>query len=196
MAFEPRFRAAILSGMGSSYIANILHKEKPVPVRPLAQMLFGYTLRLYGLHQGDPALSMLQWAMEPADPPVCGAPSAHVLMFQGVVDHYLLPPSVNASTLSLGLDLAGDELDRHLGYTPFRDVAAFSGRGMVPYPVQANAGGRAAAVQRAGDGIQDGHEIVFQTKGPKHQYRCFLQSFAERGTPRIVAPKDVAGPCE
>ena len=31
-------------------------------------------------------------------------------------------------------------------------------------------------VQAPGDAIEDGHEVVFQTDGPKHQYQCFLAS--------------------
>ena len=99
-------------------------------MRWLIELSFGYTFRGYTMTQGDPALSMLQWALEPADPPTYGAlAKGHVLMFQGVVDHYILPPMANAASLSLGLDLAGDELDRQsvelLGFTPFGDVATF-----------------------------------------------------------------------
>lgn len=204
LAYQPRFKAAILSGSGGSFIANVLYKQKPLPVRLLTELTFGYTWRRFSITQGDPALSMVQWALEPADPPVYGAlASSHVLMFQGIVDHYILPPMANASSLALGLDLAGDELDRAdpelQAYTPYGDVAPLSGRGVRPYPVEANvkregAELTAAVVQRAGDGIQDGHEIVFQTAGPKFQYRCFLSTFAS-GTPRVVAPQDTAELC-
>jgi hypothetical protein len=45
-----------------------------------------------------------------------------------------------------------------------------------------------------GDGIEDGHEVIFQTDPPKHQYRCFLQSWLS-GVPK-VPPDDVAdAPC-
>lgn len=203
LAYEPRFKAAILSGAGGSYLANLLHKQKPVPVRRIAEWMFGYTFRLFSLTQGDPALSIVQWAVEPADPPVYGGLSqSHVLMFQGIADHYILPPMANAASLSLGLDLAGAEGDRASdelsGFAPFGDVAAFAGRGVKAYPVEANVNGRvtAAVVQRAGDGLQDAHEIVFQTAGPKYQYRCFLKTFAASGTPRIVAPKEIPGVCD
>src|SRR5262249_39743086 len=69
----------------------------------------------------DPALSLAQWALEPSDPPVYadlvirnprsrGTP-AHVLMLQGIVDNYILPDIANATSLSLGLDLAGPAID-------------------------------------------------------------------------------------
>src|SRR5206468_9826066 len=70
LAYEPRFGAAILSGSGGSFMENLLHKQKPLPVRRLVELSLGYTFRGYTLTQGDPALSMLQWALEPADPPL------------------------------------------------------------------------------------------------------------------------------
>lgn len=206
MAYEPRFKAAILSGSGGSFIANALYKQKPLPVRRLAELMFGYTWRLYSMSQGDPALSMIQWAMEPADPPLYGGLArGHVLMFQGIVDHYILPPMANATSLALGLDLAGPELDRQhaelLEFTPYSDVAKLVQRGVRPYPVEGNVeredGSRATAVvvQGLDDGLQDGHEVVFQTPGAKYQYRCFLSTFAA-GSPRIVAPQDSVDVCE
>ncbi|MBL8957438.1 MAG: hypothetical protein JNK82_42085, partial [Myxococcaceae bacterium] len=164
MAFQPRFEAAVLSGSGGSFIANLMHKQKPFPVRPMAELLLGYSVRLYTLTEGDPALSLVQWALEPADPPVYGAlAKGHVLMLQGVVDHYILPPMANASSLALGLDLAGDELDvrdaRLKAFAPFRDVAAFSGRGVRSFPVAGNVrrddgtAVTAAVVQNPGDAL-------------------------------------------
>ena len=205
LAYEPRFRAAILSGAGGSWIANLIHKQKPLPVRHVTEFMLGYTQRWFTVTQGDPALSILQWGAEAADPPIYGARiKGQVLMFEGIVDHYILPPMANATSLSMGLDLAGEELDRatpELGsYATFRDVAVFSGRTALPYPVEGNlkrADGEvvtAAVVQRLGDGIEDGHEAVFQTPGPKYQYRCFLKTFAA-GRARIVAPQDGLGVC-
>jgi hypothetical protein len=50
-------------------------------------------------------------------------------------------------------------------------------------------------VQHVEDGIEDGHEAAFQTEPPKHQYRCFLKSFAE-GVPRVPAGGEAGAPCE
>src|SRR5690606_19437534 len=41
-AAEPAFRALVLSGAGGSYLENVLHKRKPLDVRPLAELLLGY----------------------------------------------------------------------------------------------------------------------------------------------------------
>ena len=119
MAIDARLRAVVLSGAGGSYIENVLYKRKPLAVLPLANALLHYTHRT--LTENDPALSMVQWAVEPSDPPIYadfvirhpqyrGVP-AHVLMLQGIVDNYILPDIANAASLSLGLDLAGPAID-------------------------------------------------------------------------------------
>ena len=111
-------------------------------------------------------------------------------MIQGIVDHYIMPRIANALSLSVGLDLAGDELDTvtpeiadqtHLG-----DVLTYSGRSRTLLPVTANFNGAATAivVQQREDGIEDGHEVAFQTEPPRYEYKCFLASFA-RGAPSV-----------
>lgn len=190
LAVQPRFRAVILSGAGGSWIENVVHKESPLPIKPLAQILLQYDEE-HELHEHDPALSLLQWAGESADPPVFGAGiDAHVLMFQGIVDTYILPPIANATSLSLGLDAAEPVLEPSI-----EALLPLVGRGTVPLPAAENAHGRTRIViQHPEDGIEDGHEVVFQTESPKHQYRCFLESLKE-GTPEVPPAGAAADPC-
>jgi hypothetical protein len=117
-----------------------------------------------------------------------------MLMFQGIVDTYILPPIANAMSLSMGLDLAGPELDRaHQDLEQFRplmDVLPFVARDQVSFPVAGNSDGVTRVVAQHAEGpIEDGHEVAFQTEPPKEQYRCFLQSWLA-GTPRVIAPGD------
>jgi hypothetical protein len=209
---EPQFGAAILSGAGGSYIANILDKTKPVDVRPLAEVLLSYERHNRALEAHDPALTILQWAAEPSDPQVYGAQvirqsatPRHVLMLQGIVDHYILPSIANATSLALGLDEAGPAYDadnpeeQMLGQRPLGILLPLVGGAAITLPAAGNrmlAGGQVTAVvvQHPGDAIEDGHEVVFQTDPPKHQYRCFLQSFA-RGLPSVPADDTADAPC-
>jgi len=202
MAIDPHMRAVVLSGEGGSYIENVLYKRKPLEVLPVANSLVQYTDRT--LTENDPALTLVQWATESADPPVYadfitrtpqyrGTP-AHVLMLQGIVDNYILPDIANASSLSLGLDLAGPALDDPAnpalaGQTSIVGVLPLSGRGQIPYPASCNIVVGQSCVtgvlaQHPGDGIEDGHEVVFQTEPPKRQYRCFLKSLLT-GAPTV-----------
>ena len=199
LAFEPRYRAALLSGAGGSWIQNIVYKESPLAVRPIAETLLGVAGR-WELHEHDPVLMLLQWAGESADPPAYGrlvvrepiAAPRHVLMMQGIVDTYILPPIANATSLSFGLDLAGPALDesepRLDRFAPLRAHLPLAGREAISLPASANHAGTTAVVtQHAEDGIEDGHEVVFQTESPKRQYRCFLEALAA-GDPPLVCP--------
>jgi hypothetical protein len=211
-AFEPRYRALLLSGAGGSFITNVVYKQKPLATRTLAEALLGIAGSEYSLNEFDPLLAMLQWAGEPADvPPYAvrfireskGGPR-HALMMQGIVDHYILPPIANPMSLSLGLDLAGDSLDETNAelstFTPLGKLLDLGGAKRMTLPASGNVDqmgvlATAVVVQHPEDGIEDGHEVVFQTDAPKRQIRCFLESFAQ-GIPKVPAAGGVSDPCE
>lgn len=213
LSAEPRLRAAILSGAGSSYIENIVHKKKPLETNGVAKVLLQYP-KDKALTEFDPVLSLLQWAAEPSDTQVYARSILreaeegkvhHILMVEGVVDRYILPPIANATALSMGLDLAGPELDAESSeLQPFASLASvldLADRSPIAFPAQGNvklpggAEATAAVVQHAEDGVEDGHEAVFQTEAPKRQYRCFLQTLT-KGTPRIPTGDAADGACE
>lgn len=189
-AIEPRYDALILSGAGGSWIANVMYKQSPLAVRPVAEATIGYAALGRSLTESDPALSLVQWAGEATDPAVHGARlvDRDVLMFQGVVDTYILPPIANPLSLSMRLDLAGPELTdpRIATYRTFSELAPLVGSGAVALPAAGNQGARTRAlVQLREDGIEDGHEAVFQLQAPKDAYRCFLADRVAGATPRV-----------
>jgi hypothetical protein len=167
----------------------------PTPVNPVLDDIFykgGYAFT-----PTDPVVSFIQWAAEEADPAVYGHLIAgrHILMLQGIVDHYILPDIANATSLPMGLDIGGTPLDDPTvqpdlaGQTPFLDVAPYVGASNITLPTSHN-----VVVQWPADGIEDGHEIVFQTDPPKHEYQCFLASYAA-GAPMIVPGASTDTPC-
>ncbi len=193
---EPRFRALVLSGFGGSWIENVVHKERPVRVRPLMELVLGYAEAGLELHPFAPSLSLLQWAGEPADPPVhaAAARGRHVLMLQGIKDSYILPPIANAGSAALGLDLAGPALESSAA-----EALGRVGRGAVALPVSGNQTGpdgptTRVVVQHRQGPVEDGHEVMFQTEAPKRQYRCFLRALAEGRVPVVVDGADDACP--
>jgi hypothetical protein len=201
LAVEPRFRAAILSGAGGSYIANVIHKLRPLAVAPLARVLVGYGGTGRTFREDDPALALMQWALESSDPqvygrhvidePLVGDPRS-VFVIQGITDHYILPPISNAVTLSLGLDLGGEALDQSnpelRAFTSLVDLLPLRAAAVRALPLAGNRRGVTAVVaQLPGDALEDGHEAAFQTEEPKRLYRCFLRSIAA-GRPEIVGP--------
>lgn len=201
LAVEPRFRAAILSGAGGSYIANVIHKLRPLAVAPLARVLVGYSGSGRDFREDDPALALMQWALESSDPQVYGrhiideplaGEARSVFVVQGITDHYILPPIANAVTLSMGLDLAGTPLDQSTpelrAFTSLVDLLPLRSASVRPFAIAANRRGATAVVaQLPGDALEDGHETAFQTAEPKRLYRCFLQTLAA-GRPEIVGP--------
>ncbi|MGE0323516.1 MAG: hypothetical protein AB7K71_25305 [Polyangiaceae bacterium] len=207
LATEQSFKGIILSGAGGSWIENVLYKQRPVSVKVFAEILLKVTNQ-WSLHAADPALSLFQWAGEPADPPIYGRrivqePPAgysprHVLMQQGIVDNYILPPIANSTSLSFGLDLAGPELDSMspelAQFAPLGDRLQFSGRQSISLPASGNIDGSTTAVvlQHPEDGVEDGHEVIFQTELPKAQYRCFLSTLAAGKVPTVP---DEGGSC-
>ncbi len=201
LALEPRYRAVVLSGAGASWIENLMYKQSPLVVRDAAELMLNYEPG--ALHRHDPALSVMQWAADSADPlsylrhvirETVGREPVQVLMLQGIVDTYIMPPIANAMSLGLGLDLAGDSLDA--GHPDLADFAPLApqlglvGAGTVALPVEGNrADGAVTAVvvQHPEGGIEDGHEVVFQTDAPKVQYQCFLKTFRETGLGYVPA---------
>jgi pimeloyl-ACP methyl ester carboxylesterase len=202
LAEEPLYGATILSGAGGSYIENVLHKRKPLEVKPLAEIMLGYEAGTLRRH--DPVLTLVQWAAEPADTQVYarrilaeprpGEHPRHVLMLQGIVDHYILPRIGNTLSLSLGLDLAGvlrdeDHPDMPPDQIPLAQWLPWAGRTTRSLPVQGNLslGGdavTAVVTQHLQDGFEDGHEVAFQTAPAKAQYRCFLRTW-RAGVPMV-----------
>jgi hypothetical protein len=119
----------------------------------------------------------------------------HVLMLQGIVDTYILPPMANATSVSLGLDLGGGSLDqaepRLDAFRSLESVLPFSQGGPTTLPAAGNQDGVTRVVtQHLEDGVEDGHEVAFQNDLPKAQYRCFLQSLQATGTP--IVPSSAA----
>ncbi len=202
------FGPSVLSGAGASFIANMLDKQKPIEVDFIIASLLDYPSHGHQIDRHDPGLSILQWAAEPADPQVYTPTIVHgtsphsVLMIQGIVDHYILPSIANSTSLSLGLDEAGTAYDatnaelQGLDQPVLGPLLPLVGRAAIAEPVTGNISSSTTAVvvQHPADAIEDGHEVMFQTEPPKHQYRCFLQSWLT-GTPTVPADGAELDPC-
>jgi hypothetical protein len=214
LAIEPAYRAGLLSGAGGSWIENIIFKLKPVAVRPLAEILLDYNMDQRDLTELDPALTIVQWGAEPADSqvyvravidePLAGAQPRHMLMMQGIVDHYILPQIANSTSLGMGLDLAGPALDEQTpelaSMMALGPLLTYSGHAKIALPASGNrmVGGTpitAIVTQNPGDNIEDGHEVVFQTDPPKHEYRCFLTTWLAGGVPKVPQGMTADSPC-
>ncbi len=185
------FDGVVLSGAGGSWIENIVYKQSPLEVRPIAEQMLGYDSG--ELDVFDPFLTLLQWGGEGADPPVFAedirASSRSVLMIQGIVDTYILPPIANATSLSMALDLGGEALDENhtdlTEFAPFCERAPLVGSDCVDLPISGNRDGATrVVVQHAEDGIEDGHEVMFQLEAARTQIVGFAEGL-KTGTPVV-----------
>ena len=194
-AVEARFHAMVLSGAGASWIRQVVHKESPVPLRPIADVLAGYWPHRQ-LHEHDPLLSAMQWAGELADPMVYGRSleDRDVLVFQGVLDTYIPPPIANPLAMSMHLDLGGVPLDSGLPHRSALEDLRLAGGVPRSLPHEAERGGLRVTTQHPADGIEDGHEVLFQQPAARRQLRCFLETLA-LGRPRLVGPAVTSGAC-
>jgi len=197
VAAQPRYELLLLSGAGGSWIENIVHKQLPLEVRPLAEAMLDYDDR--ELHRHDPFLAMLQWGGEAADPPAYAHRiDADVFMMQGIVDRYILPPIANTTSLSLGLDRLGAALDEDhtelASFRPLSELQPLVGAGEVSGEVAGNVAGRTRVVVQYPEGpVEDGHEVAFQTDAPKAAYEQVLATWAA-GQARV--PADAQGPAD
>ncbi len=182
LGLEPRYDLAILSGAGGSWIHNIVHKLSPLEVRPIAEAMLRYPGYGVELHEADPVLSLLQWVGESADPPAwAGAVRANApttLVVQGIVDTYILPPMANTTSLSLGLDLVGAPLDalepRLEAFATLEELLDLGAGGV---RVIDDGPSDHAVIQLAEDGIEDGHEVIFQRPDARARIRELLASW-------------------
>ena len=188
------YGALVLSGAGASWIENVVYKELPVPVRAVSEAMLDYAAADHSLDRHDPFLSLLQWAGELGDPPIHTAAvvarGTHVLMQQGIVDHYILPPIANGASLALRLDLAGPALDAaHAelqAHAPAAEVLPLVGRGSVALPASGNREGVTALVlQVAQDEVEDGHEVGFQVQAARDRTAAFFAAHAAGETPVV-----------
>jgi hypothetical protein len=89
-------------------------------------------------------------------------------------------------SLSLGLDLAGAALDEGVARRSLSDDLVLVGGAQVELPVRSDGPRRLGVVtQHSQDGIEDGHEVLFQRADARRQLTGFLASLAE-GAPTVV----------
>ena len=213
LAFEPEIKAAVLSGAGGGAIYSLLEKTAPTPVRTVLEMALSETVDQY-----HPFLSLLQGLLEPADPnnyarymistPPKGREPLHLLLTEGLVDHYTPTMTTEALALAMGVPQVG---------TVHQKVAAMELAGIKPAagPVSGNitvgaksvTGGlvqiKAPAAKPAttckvdgdcksgdycggGQCLRDGHFVVFQVTAARDMVSRFFGTMARDGVPTIT----------
>jgi len=196
---DPRLDGAVWSGAGGTLVEVAVEAVEPVPFAPVLAGRLG--LELEELTQAHPLLHAFQTVWDLVDPvakgrrvfaePRPGMPPRPTLMIAGFRDGYFSPASQAALAVSLGVPLAGPEVEPEL-------PAALQLAGIDPadYPAQGNLDGVTAAVDQYAAPHTLGHYVTFNQEGARHQYTCFLATVGQPGGPVVVEPGGLDDPCE
>ncbi|MEQ9499858.1 MAG: hypothetical protein RIT81_23470 [Deltaproteobacteria bacterium] len=194
---DPRLDGIIFSGAGGILVEIAVTAVEPVALKGLVELSFGLRDGPE-IHLSHPALHAAQNLWDFVDPiakaphvvldPAPGSKPKHVMMTAGVRDGYFHPRSQAAMAVALGVPLAGDEVEPILP-----GALELAGRAPVSLPVSGNMDVTAAVLQYEAPNT-NGHYVVFNQAGARHQYTCFAASVGADGA-TIPAAADDETPC-
>lgn len=180
---DPRVKGLVFSGAGGILVEIAVTALEPTVLKPTLESLMGLSATGAELHLAHPMLHAFQNVWDWVDPiakaprvsvaPHPGFEPRHVLMTAGVRDGYFHPRSQAAMALALGAPLAGDEIEPILP-----GVLQLGGIAAAQYPVANNVNGRTVGVVQYASPEEQGHYVVFNQEGARHQYTCFIASVA------------------
>ena len=198
MAVDPKpFQGAVLTGVAGTWIRVLGNREElklAIAVGVINQV------PIHPVDDTNPFMMLLEWALGSADPvahmasvlkePTKAAP--HIFSVSGIDDNGGEEPVQRPFLMSLGVDLAGDDLGGSYDTTLFPHMA-IAGAEQLGYPAGGNVavpgqGDKTALVVRYENTVRpdhNGHHVAFDLEAPKHQYGCFLQHIAEGKIPIV-----------
>ncbi len=193
LAYEPKVKAAILSGAGADLILSLLNKTEPVDIPKVVSSVVGEDVDEF-----HPLLTLLQTYLESSDPgnyarlffrePPAGVPVKSIYQSMGIVDHYTPVPNIKALALAMGVQPASPQVE------PLDDLTLTALSWGDP-PLQSNvAGGHASGVlceykvplNNKGQPLYDGHFVVFDDPHAAIQANAFLGTHANTGIAQLL----------
>ena len=193
LAYEPKVKAAILSGAGGGFTFSLLNKTEPVSIPKLVTALLNEAPDEY-----HPFINLVQTYFESADPsnyarlffrePPAGQDAKSIYHSMGLIDHYTPVPTIKILALAMGVQPANPMLEPIAGLplTPL---------GFADPPLSDNIAGGAATgvlceylVPTGGNGAPryDGHFVVFDHPDAVRQSNAFLGLHATTGTATLI----------
>ncbi|MFH2008077.1 MAG: hypothetical protein ABI333_15955 [bacterium] len=205
LGLEPRLRGGLLSGVGGSWLYNLVLKFEPMAFADLVRLLLNFE-NSDDPDIADPILNLFQTLAEPSEPmawarrwarePGPGATARDILVIEGVVDGYFPPAAVNALALAGRLEPVAPTVEDTL-----EEALELVGGAVRMAPASDNLatpdGDRSSLLLQylQPTGIS-GHYVPFELPEPKYQYRCFFEGLVETGAAVVVeASADATAPC-
>jgi len=190
LPFEPKIKAAVLSGAGGLIYIALLYKTMPAPSVRDAVALF---IKDEPLDEFNPFLNLVQMYIEPADPmnygrymvkePWPGVTAKDIFQTEGFTDSYAPILGIEAFGVSMGLSPVAPQIQAVPGFA-LRNLPL-----LTEFPVVHNAGDHTAVfMQYMAPPQRDGHFVIFDVPAAEKQHAKFLGSLAETGTATLVAP--------
>ena len=193
LAFEPKIKAAVLSGAGADLIFALTGKTKPLDITRVVSAVVGEPVDEY-----HPLLSLLQTFLEPADPGNYGrfffreVPPGQTpkSIFQpvGIVDNFTPVPTMFAFAAAMGVQPVTPLI------APIPSLPLFPD-GTAAAPISRNvAGGEACGVMceykvptaQSGRPAYDGHFVIFRHPQAVAQANLFLATHAKSGVAQLL----------
>jgi hypothetical protein len=194
LAYEPKVKAAILSGAGATLILGLLYKTEPTNVAALVQAVIAEDVDQY-----HPLLTLLQAYMESSDPgnygrlffrePPEGLAPKSIYQSIGIVDNFAPVPTLKSFGLSMGLQPVNPMVE------PIDDFPTLLNLPWMDPPIMSNfAGGKATGVvceyqvpvDSTGKQKYDGHFVVFDDPHAIVQSNAFLGLHATTGIAQLI----------
>ena len=192
LAYEPKVKAAVLSGAGGGLILSLLAKTEPYDVAALVGILLDGDAR-----EDHPVLSLVQTYLESSDPsnygrlffrePPAGSSPKSIYQSLGLVDRYTPVSTIKALALAMGVQPVRP-LPEPIPTLPL------AGLSVADAPVQSNVsqGGATAVLGQyqvpVSEGVPqyDGHFVVFRHPDALLQSNAFLGLHAATGVAVLI----------
>ena len=203
----------MLSGAGGGAMYSLLEKTAPTPVRTVLELALAEPADQY-----HPFLTLLQGLLEPADPnnyarllikdPPQGRAPLHLLLTEGLVDHYTPTMTTEALAVAAGVPQVGTVLQKAAAMElaglkpeagPVSGNITVGGKGVTGGLVQFKAAPAKPAKSctkdadcssgdycGSGQCLNDGHFVVFQVSAARDMVSRFFGTMARDGTPQIL----------
>jgi hypothetical protein len=192
LAYEPKVKAAVLSGAGGGLLLSLLAKTEPYDIATLVGILLNGDAR-----EDHPVLTLVQTYLESSDPsnygrlffrePPAGLSPKSIYQSLGLIDRYTPVSTIKALALAMGVQPVRP-LPEPIPTLPL------SGLSVADAPVQSNvAQGGATAVlgqyqvpTTAGVQQYDGHFVVFRHPEAVLQSNAFFGLHAATGVAVLI----------
>jgi len=199
---DPRVKGFMLSGAGGMLIEIAVTATEPTFLKPVLESFTGLSEKGDQLHIAHPLLHAFQNIWDWVDPvakapyvskhPHDGFAPRQVMMTAGFRDGYFHPRSEAALAVALGATQVGDEIEPTIP-----SVLALDDKMRAPFPLSGASGvnGATVGVLAVAAPNEQGHYVVFNQEGARHQYTCFIASVGPGAPAKIAAPAALDAPC-